>query len=234
MPKAEEGFLLDTRYQIGRQITFTRAYLDVWRNLAWGANNYRFQGEVEYQPVYPVRLRFKQKLQSKQLPKVALSTRSYTLESAIRAMASLSNWDYFTAELRHGMVLLTPTLKYGDNNDMAGDFVSAQWEHNFSDDFSSELGVAAWMTRGMSQWIFEDNGIDFLDGQGFKWYLSFTDRVSDNLLVYLKFRQKVSDFPHTGLGNAEGIHFPNSSEPVRDFVSRDNSLNIALQVDLLW
>jgi hypothetical protein len=117
---------------------------------------------------------------------------------------------------------------------MAGDFVSVQWEHNFSDDFNAELGVATWLTRGMSQWIFEDNGIDFLDGQGFKWYLALSDRVSDNLLVYFKFRHKVSDFPHTGLGNNEGIHFPGSTEPVRDFVTRDNSFNVALQVDLLW
>jgi DNA uptake protein ComE-like DNA-binding protein len=234
MPKAEQGFFIDTRYQIGRQVTFTRAYLDVWRNLAWAANNYRFQAEVEYQPVYPIRLRFKEKLQSKETPKVAVSTRSFTMESSIRLMASLTNWDYFTAELRHGTVLLTPTVKYGDNADMAGDFVAVQWEHNFSDDFNAELGVATWLTRGMSQWIFEDNGIDFLDGQGFKWYLALTDRVSDNLLVYLKFRQKVSDFPHTALGNNEGIHFPGSTEPVRDFVSRDNSFNVALQVDLLW
>ncbi|MEO0078669.1 MAG: helix-hairpin-helix domain-containing protein, partial [candidate division WOR-3 bacterium] len=185
-PKAEQGFFLDTRYQIGRQVTFTRVYLDVWRNLAWGADNWRLQGEIEYQPVYPLRLRFKQKLQSKELPKVVQSTRSFTMESSIRTMASLSNWDYLTLELRHGQVLLTPTMKYADQTSMSGDFVAAQWEHNFSDNFNAELGVAAWHTRGMSQWIFEDNGIDFLEGQGVKWYLALTDRLSDNLLIYLK------------------------------------------------
>jgi hypothetical protein len=117
---------------------------------------------------------------------------------------------------------------------MAGDFVSVQWEHNFSDDFSSEFGVASWMTRGMSQWTFEDNGIDFLDGQGFKWYVALTDRVSDNLLVYLKFRHKLSDFPHTGLSNSNGVHFADGSEAVRDFVDRQDDFNVALQVDLLW
>lgn len=234
MPKAEEGFFVDTRYQIGRQVTFTRVYLDVWRNLAWGADNVRFQGELEYQPVYPLRLRFKQKLQSKELPKLAEATHSFTLESSIRAMASLSNWDYLTGEVRLGKVLLTPTLRYTDQSSMSGDFVSVQWEHNFSDDLRGELGLAAWLTRGMSQWAFEDNGIDFLDGQGFRWYAAVSDRISNNLLVYFKVRHKVSDFPHTGLGASEGLHFRGSTEPVRDFVTREEGLSMSLQFDVLW
>ncbi len=234
MPKAEEGFLVDTRYQIGRQITFTRVYLDVWRNIAWAADNVRFQGEVEYRPVFPLRLRFKQKLQSKQNPRVTGANQSLTLESTLRAMLSLGNWDYLTSELRSGKVLLTPTLKYGDEINMSGDLASVQWEHNFSEDLNMEIGASVWTTRGMSQWVFEDIGIDFLDGQGFKWYLAVSDRVSDNLLVYLKCRHKVSDFARTGLGASEGIHYGQSDEPVRDFIVRDHRFEVALQIDLIW
>lgn len=233
-PKAEEGFFVDTRYQIGRQVTFTRVYLDAWRNLAWGADNLRFQGELEYQPVYPLRLRFKQKLQSKELPKLAEATRSFTTETSIRAMASLTNWDYLTGEVRLGKVLLTPTLRYTDQSSMSGDFVAVQWEHNFSDDLHGELGIAAWRTRGMSQWAFEDNGIDFLEGQGLRWYAAVSDRISDNLLMYFKVRHKVSEYPHTGLGAGEGLHYRGSTEPVRDFVTREEGLTMALQIDLLW
>lgn len=234
LPKAEEGVFADMRYQVGRQITFTRVYVDIWRNLAWGADNVRFQGEVEYRPVFPLRLRFKQKLQSKELPKLAGATRSNTLESSIRAMASLSNWDWLTGEVRLGKVLLTPTLRYTDQSSISGNFVSVQWEHNFSNDLQGELGVAAWMTRGMSQWALEDNGIDFLEGQGLRWYAALTDRISDNLLVYFKVRHKLSEFPHTGLGGREGLHYRNSLEPVRDFVSREETLTLSVQFDLLW
>jgi len=234
MPKAERGFLLDTRYQVSRQVTFTRAYIDVWRNLAWGVDNIRFQGEVEWRPVFPVRLRFKQKLQSKGLPKPVLGTRSFTSETSIRTMASLTDWDFLTGEIREGRVYLTPTMEYGDNASMSGNFLSVQWDHNFSDDFNAEVGVAAWLTRSMSQWIFEDSGIDFLEGDGMKWYAALSDRISDRLLVYVKYRQKVSDFPHTGLGNAEGLHFPGSNEAVRDFVTRNEDFGISLQVDLFW
>jgi len=234
MPKAEQGFLIETRYQLSRQITFTRVYLDVWRNRAWAADNFRFQGEVEYRPVFPVRLRFKEKLQLKENPKIAGATTSFTMESGLRAMLSLTNWDYLTGELRYGRVLVTPTMKYQDQSSLSGDFLSVQWEHNFSDDFNTELGIASWMARGMSEWLFEDMGIDFVDGQGFKWYAAISDRLSDNLLLYLKVRHKLSDFPHTGLGNAGGVHYPGSTEPVRDFVTRNSRFDIRVQLDLLW
>ncbi len=45
-PKAERGTYLETRWQISRHFTLTRAYIDFWRNLAYGVNNVRFQGEV--------------------------------------------------------------------------------------------------------------------------------------------------------------------------------------------
>ena len=234
MPKAEEGFLLETRYQISRQVTFTRAYIDLWRNLAWGVNNVRFQGEVEWRPVYPLRLRFKQKLQSKGLPKPVLSSRSFTMETSLRAMASLTDWDFLSAELREGRIFLTPNLEFGDKASMSGNFLAVQWDHNFSDDLNTELGVAVWLSRGMSHWIFEDAGIDFLEGDGLKWYLAVSDRVSENLMVYFKVRQEVSLFPHTGLGGREGIHYPGTTEPVRDFMGRADDFGVSVQVDLFW
>lgn len=233
-PKAEEGFLLDTRYQVSRQITFTRAYIDVWRNLAWGVDNYRFQGEVEWRPVFPVRIRFKQKLQNKGLPKPALSTRSFTMESSLRVMASLTDWDFLTGEVREGKVFLTPSMQYAERASISGNFLAIQWDHNFSDDFNAELGIATWLTRGMSQWVFEDAGIDFLDGDGVKWYLALSDRISESLLLYFKVKHKVSIYSHTGLGNNEKIRYPGSFEPVRDFISRDNRFAINLQMDFFW
>ncbi|MGQ9678728.1 MAG: hypothetical protein ACUVUD_05545, partial [bacterium] len=233
MPKAEEGVMVETRYQISRSITFTRAYFDLWRNLAWGTDNCRFQAEVEYRPVFNLRLRFKEKVQLKENPKIASTTQSLSLETTIRALLSFSNWDYFTMEVRSGRTVLTPTLKYGDKASINGDFIAVQWEHNFSSHFSSELGVASWRSAGMSEWLFEDNTIDFVDGQGFKWYLALSDRVSDYLLLYLKFRHKLSKFPHTGIANNQGVHYADGSR-VQDFVSQDNQFNISLQVDFLW
>jgi len=233
MPKAEQGFFAELRYQISRQITFTRVFVDVWRNLAYGADNCRFQGEVEYRPVYPLRLRFRHKVQVKEKPKLVLGTRTVSMESALRALVSLSNWDYLTGEVRFSKTLLTPMMEYNDEASISGDFLMIQWEHNFSDDFQGEIGIANWRSAGLSNWMFEDNRIDFVDGNGFKWYLAFSDRIGDNLLVYLKFRQKLSEFPHTGLGSSGEVHYQDGT-PAQDFVSKDNRFDISLQIDFLW
>jgi hypothetical protein len=236
VPKAEDGFYLETRYQISRQITFTRAYVDIWRNLALGTNNWRFQGEVEYRPVYPLRLRLKQKIQEKHLSKDVAPTTSRTMETSLRALASLSNYDFLTAEVRTGNVLMTPSVAYSSNTTIWGGFLSVDWEHNFTDDFSTEAGIAAWQTNGMSQWIFEDTGIDFLDAQGFKYFVTASDRVADFLLFKLKFKQKLTELAHTGITGPEaGLHY---NEPgtgtIGDFTSLQNNYAISMQLDFLW
>ncbi len=233
MPKAERGFLLEMRYQISRQITFTRVYLDLWQNLVSGADNYRFQGEIEYRPVFPLRLRFRQKVQFKEKPRLVIGTRSLSLESSIRALLSLSNWDYLTGEVRTSKTLLTSSMNYGDKVGINSDFVAVQWEHNFSEDFQSELGLVTWRSGGMSNWLFEDTGIDFIEGDGFKWYLALSDRLTDNLLVYVKFRNKLSLFPRTGLANNEQLHYADGGA-VRDFIYRNSRFDISFQLDFLW
>jgi DNA uptake protein ComE-like DNA-binding protein len=235
MPKAEEGIYLETRYQVSRQITFTRAYVDVWRNLATGLMNYRFQGEVEYRPVFPLRLRLKEKIQKKQLAKDVSPTTSLTYETSLRALASLPGWDFLTAELRAGRVELTPSLAYNSNTAIWGGFLSIGWQHNFSDDFNTEVGIAAWQTSGMSQWIFDDVGIDFLDGRGMKYYITASDRLSDFLLLKVKFRQKLSEYAHTGLaGSGYQPHYLEPGGTVPDFNSLRNSYYVGVQLDLLW
>ncbi|UCG43110.1 MAG: hypothetical protein JSU73_00405, partial [candidate division WOR-3 bacterium] len=137
-------------------------------------------------------------------------------------------------ELREARVYLTPNPLYGDKASTSGNFVAVQWEHNFSSDLSTELGVAAWMTREMPQWIFEDIGTDLLEGDGVKWYAAVSDRISDRLLLYVKARQKLSRFPRTALGESEGIHYQGSTEPVPGFMSTEDDFNVALQVDVFW
>lgn len=235
MPKAEEGIFLETRYQVSRQITFTRAYVDVWRNLATGLMNYRFQGEVEYRPVFPLRLRLKEKIQKKQLAKDVSPTTSLTYETSLRTLVSLPGYDFLTGELRMARVELTPSLAYNSSTTIWGGFLAVSWQHNFSDDFNTEAGIAAWQTNGMSQWIFDDVGIDFLDGRGMKYYVTASDRLSDFLLLKLKFRQKLSEYVHTGVaGSDPGLHYLEPGGGVPDFNALRNSYYVGVQLDFLW
>ncbi|MCX7785598.1 MAG: helix-hairpin-helix domain-containing protein [candidate division WOR-3 bacterium] len=234
-PKAEQGIYTEMRYQISRQITFTRMYFDVWRNLAYGLTNYRFQGEVEYRPVFPLRFRIKQKIQRKHLPKDVLATVSNTFETSFRVLASLEERNFLSCEVRRGLVDLTPSMEYNSEKTMWGDFLAISWEHNFSPAVNLETGIAVWSAMNLSQWIFEDVGIDFLDGRGLKYYFVVSERPTDFLMLRFKFKSKFTEFPHTALQSAKGLHFQNNTlPPVYNFVNRNDIFNVALQIDILW
>ncbi|HTY08168.1 MAG TPA: helix-hairpin-helix domain-containing protein, partial [Candidatus Edwardsbacteria bacterium] len=173
-PKAERGTYLETRWQITRQLTLTRGYLDFWQNAGWGLNNFRCQAELEYRPVFPVHIRLKQKWQVKNLPKSADPTQSRTYETTLRTYCTLSARDFFNVEFRYGEVHLTPSQTYGSNMLMSGGYLATNWEHNFSPTWDCKAGLASWRSDAMSQWIFEDTGIDFLGGDGMKYYVTLS------------------------------------------------------------
>ncbi|MCK4234328.1 helix-hairpin-helix domain-containing protein [candidate division WOR-3 bacterium] len=235
IPKAEDGHYFETRYQILRNLTITRAYIDVWRNLAYNLSNVRIQGEIEYKPVFPLRFRIKQKWQVKQLPKAVFATTSRTQETTLRVFATVAG-DYLSLEARYGRVKLTPNEKYSGNLLMEGGYLDASWEHNFSDFFSVVGGVAIWDASSMSQWIFEDTGIDFLYGEGKKYYITFKDRLSENISIRFKVRNKSSSYPHTGIyGSGNEYHYGDSEETlIRDFTDVREQMSYNLQIDVRW
>jgi len=234
-PKAERGTYLETRWQISRQFTLTRAYIDFWRNLAYGVNNTRFQGEIEYRPAFPIRFRLKQKYQAKNLPKSAWPTRSNTRETTLRTFATLTQRDFINAEVRYGEVRLTPSELYGGDVLMCGAYMAANFEHNFTPSWDIKLGMSGWRTDGMSQWIFEETGIDFLYGDGLKYYVSVSDRLSDNMQIKARVRGKDTRYPYTGIyGNSDYYYEGLPGVPVRDFIDSRDLWTVDLQLDIRW
>lgn len=235
-PKAEEGVYLETRYQLTRKLIITRAYIDLWRNVAWGLPNLRMQGELEYRPIWPLRFRLKQKWQRKSRPDDVVATTSHTSETSLRAFALLGERDFLGLELRYGRVRLTPTLRYGGDMMMDGGFLSGYWDHHFSPALSVQSGIAAWETNGMSQWIFEDRGIDFLYGRGMKYYVTILDQLSPGVSLRMKFRKKSTEFPHSGIygPEAEYRYEGESAVPVKDFVDRQDEYSASIQLDFRW
>ena len=232
VPKAEEGLYLETRYQLTRNFLLTRAYLDVSRNLSHNLLNQRGYVEFEYQPIWPVRLRFSQKIIRKHLPRAVQSTLSTTHESALRCFFYLPNYDAIRVEARFGTVDLTAR----DAEDLAldGGFLSFSFQHNFSNALSFEGGFALWKTDGMSQWIFEDVGIDFLYGDGVKFYVVSSQKIG-NLLLRTKFAQKFTQIRHNGLYSNPDLYYPDlPGYPVYDFTDNENNTRINLQLDYLF
>jgi hypothetical protein len=235
IPKAEDGHYFETRYQIAQNLTITKAYVDVWRNLAYDLDNVRIQGELEYRPVFPLRFRLKQKWQVKQLPKAILATTSRTQETTLRVFALVAG-DYLSLEVRYGRVRLTPNELYNGNLLMEGNYLDAAWEHNFSDFLSVVGGAAVWDAGSMSQWIFEDVGIDFLYGEGKKYYVTVKDRLSENISLRFKVRRKSTSYPHTGIyGSSNEYHYGDDVPVlVRDFTDVRDQLSYNLQIDVRW
>lgn len=235
-PKAERGTYLETRWQINRKWTITKAYVDFWQNQAWGLNNFRCQATVEYRPVFPVRLRLQQKWQVKNLPKSAEPTQSRTYETTVSTFCALSQRDNLKAEFRYGEVHLTPSLTYGGNMLMSGGYLATSWEHNFTPAWDFKAGVASWRSDRMSQWIFEDAGIDFLGGDGLKYYVTVSDRLTDNLQLKLRARGKYTRNAFAGIYVTEsGLTYSDQlGVPVRDFTDARDLWQVGAQIDLRW
>jgi hypothetical protein len=237
-PKPEEGLYIESRFQISRNLTITKVYLDLWRSIPWNFNNHRFQGEIEYRPDFPIRFRLKYKFQEKTKMHEVVPTTSRTTEYTFRTFFLPTNSDYFDVQIRYGMVELTPNPLYGDDRLMSGGFIAARWEHNFSDNFSVLGGSTLWSTDGMSQWEFEDTGIDFLDGDGTKFYITIKNNLSDNLQLRLRVLRKDTFYPRTGLYRPDpddSFYYqgdPNSE--VRDFNDHVTDYGIRCQLDFRW
>jgi hypothetical protein len=126
------------------------------------------------------------------------------------------------------------TASEGEDLILDGGFLSASFTHNFSSALSVESGIAIWKTDGMSQWIFEDVGIDFLYADGIKLYAVASQKIG-SMLVKTKFSHKYSRIPHTGLYNNTDIYYPDHPGiPVSDYTDKENTTKIDLQIDYLF
>ena len=202
VPKPEDGYYIETRIQFNQKIILTRAYIDLWKNLTEETANMRLQWELEFRPIYPLRFRIKQKYQEKNRSRVSAFSSSKTNEVTFRTFILLSDRDYLGFRVRYGRVHLTYNPLYSMDEIIDGGYIGVFYEHNFSSRLGVKGGIAYWKTDGLSQWIFEDIGIDFLYGSGRKFYLSILNRLSDNIYLRFKFRVKTQSTPHWGLAES--------------------------------
>jgi len=121
---------------------------------------------------------------------------------------------------------------------MTGGYISARWEHNFTDDLSVLGGTTLWTTNGMSQWEFEDTDIDFLDGRGTKLYITVKNSLSDYLQLRFRILRKDTFFPRNGLYRPDPddryYYQGDPDSPVRDFGDHVTEYGIRCQLDFRW
>ncbi len=228
MPKPETGICMETRYQFSDKWLIPRAYVDLWRDNTDGLRNYRIQAEIEYRPVFPLRLRLRQKWQKRRNRRGVEITESLTRETTFRAYVLLTDYDYFGIETRYGSVDLKERLNY-PNDEINGGFVAFQFTKTLSDKSEVKAGYIVWRTQGMSQWAFEDTGIDFFYGKGAKFYLAIFHRPTPNLGLKFKVRFKNTIFEHQGLFG-QGIHTA-EGRTVLGFSEEEPFHSISLSLD---
>jgi len=233
-PKPEEGIYVETRYEFSRNFILTKAYIDLWRNLALGLPNLRAQYEFEFRPIYPLRMRFAHKYQEKYRGRVTVPTKSKTNEFTFRIYALLLDRDYIDGRIRIGFVEFPSTEKYAENLSIDGGYLSLGFEHYFSQRFSIYGGYSLWTTNGMSQWIFEDTDIDFLYGDGDKFFISLNDRISENLFLRFKLRKKTEVNYLTGLEISGGEYHYENDVPVYISDFKERKTNYSLQLQIVW
>jgi len=200
--QAEQGIYFETRYRFNNYLTLNRTYLDIWKRLVDGRRSVRFQGELDYRPIFQMGLIFKYKDQVNRYEDDADRGVSRSIEYTPAIRAYLSNRDYLELEYRYNTVWgppyvsLTNPAEGGENTQaqgmtlMNGDYMAVNYTHNFNDDFRISGSINFWNGHGITHWDWEDMEIDFMGDRGMKYWLAFHDRISDNLYVTLKYRYK--------------------------------------------
>ncbi len=193
-PKPEEGFFLETRYQLNRKWLIPRFYVDVWRDRTDGLWNYRINVEGEFRPVHAVRFRYRERFQKRRNLRGVAYTESFSEERALRVFYLLQR-GIAGVEIRQSTVDLTPRVDL-PRAGMKGGFVSLFLRYDLTPQTQVQAGTAVWTNEGGSQWIFEDTGIDFLYGDGTKFYITLTHALTPRLISRLKLRVKDTRYLH--------------------------------------
>ncbi|MDD3235748.1 MAG: helix-hairpin-helix domain-containing protein [Candidatus Cloacimonetes bacterium] len=198
----EQGLYFETRYKFNNYFTIGRSYLDFTERLADHRRSVRFQSELELRPLFQISLRLRYKNQVNRFEDLADRGISKTNEYTLAARTFLSNRDFLELEYRYNTVYAPPylsitSLAQPGNNDgtagqtlMVGDYIAANYTHNFTSSLKIQGSFLYWFGHGISHWDWEDMEIDFMGEKGSKAWVAISSRISQNLYMNIKFRNK--------------------------------------------
>ena len=198
----EKGVYFETRYKFNNYFTIGRSYLDLWERLADGRRSARFQSELEFRPLFQLGMRLRYKNQVNRYDDLADRGVSKTNEYTLAIRSFLSNRDFLELEYRYNTVKSPPYTSLtnpavpGDNTMaaamtlMTGDYICVNYTHNFSPALKLQGSFLYWYGHGISHWDWEDMEIDFMGEKGAKAWIAISSRISSNMYMNLKYRNK--------------------------------------------
>lgn len=192
LPKAEDGVTLGTRWRFDEHWTLNSAQVDYWRQLADQSINYRAEAELQYQPVFPVQIRWRERTGTKDV----FHNRSSSHESLWRVQLRLSNRDEFdtsyTANRREfGYV---PDFPRFHGLFWGGTMAAFQLRHKFSKVTEMTGVFNTWQTfnYGFVTDYEAGHGVDFLNFSGHKYRVELASNLTKDLRVVTRFRNKIT------------------------------------------
>jgi len=236
----EEGIYIESRYKFNRQLTLTKAYLDIWKRKSDGRRSIRFQGELDYRPIYQVNIRLKEKLQTNRSEDTSARSVSKTSETTLKLNTYLTNRDKLSLEYRFNKVWMAPYTSLTNSAEPGeviiptadvlnhGDYIAANYTHNFTDYLRIEGSFLFWNGHGISHWDWEDMEIDFMGSEGMKCWFTIYDRISNHLAV--SFKYKVKHFKD------EELYLRQYNEPVegQNYVSQTKRKESSIRLQIDW
>ncbi|NOX89446.1 MAG: helix-hairpin-helix domain-containing protein [Calditrichaeota bacterium] len=185
-PQAEQGFYLNTYYQMLRQVTLRMEY-DNWLRKSDRAKNYRLVGTVDYRPVYPLVIQLRQKWQAREPQNDLTPNRFYkNYEFRGRLRFRLSNYDAFDILYANSKLIVHPRPRVFGDMALDGEAIAANYSHNFNRNFRLS-GMLAYY-KGFF-WNFEETQFVVMDSRrgALRFWLSVYSRLTSNLSVRLKY-----------------------------------------------
>ena len=198
----EKGIYFETRYKFNNYFTVGRSYLDIFQRKTDGRRTARFQSELEFRPLFQLGLRLRYKNQVNRIEDFADRGVSKTNEYTASIRTFLSNRDFLEFEYRYNTVLSPPYTSLtnpgqpGENTMaaamtlMTGDYIGVNYTHNFNENLKLQGSFIYWFSHGISHWDWEDMEIDFMGDKGSKAWIALHSRISQNMYLNLKFRNK--------------------------------------------
>ncbi len=191
--KPERGFFFSTRYRISRKLTITGLDYDQWTRVADGQDMRRWTLRAEYQPIWPLRFRIRQRFSSRGEEVLGDVRRFKSWDTRLEARLRLSGFDelrflysatntQFVARPRLSEGATSPDTGFGQGAS-PGQALQAQFRHNVNEDLM--VTFSSLVYDGFL-WNFEDNEFVLLDGSGFRNWMLVRSRLSDRMLLRFK------------------------------------------------
>jgi len=184
-PQAEEGYYLNTYYQINRNLNLRLEY-DTWTRKADQVNQFRIVGILNIRPVFPVRIQLRQKWQGRDKDNNLSVQYFENFEFRGRLDLRLSGFDNLGILYMRSNLLVRPRPRIFGNLAPKSEAIGVGLIHNFNNNLKLS-GFVAYYSGFF--WNFEDTQFIVLDSDrgALRTWWSLYARLNHHLSIRFKY-----------------------------------------------